>query len=82
MRPQLSIEQKLKGHCYLRLQDGETRSMIHADLLSKGFFPLQIEMALSQAEASLKEYARVKNFELLKVLGGAAIVFAFGVLLA
>ena len=82
MRPHMSIEQKLKGHCYLRLQDGETPSKIHYDLLAQGFVPSQIDIALSQAVAALKEYARYKNIELLKTLSLAIAVFIFGVFLS
>lgn len=82
MRPQLTMEKKLRGHCYLRLQDGESAAAITADLVGKGIASPQIETALSQARAALAEYRRYKNFELAKTLAGAALVGAIGIAIA
>jgi len=82
MRPKLTIEEKLKGHCYLRLQDGEQPEEITADLISKGITVVEIETALSQARAALDEYARYKNAELIKTLVGALVVAVIGVVIS
>lgn len=78
MRPKLTIEKKLKGHCYLRLADGEQPQVIIADLLSKGIPIAQIEAALSQARVAIDEYARYKNVQLVKTLVGAVVVAGIG----
>jgi hypothetical protein len=82
MRPKLTIEQKLKGHCYLRLEDGEQTQEIIADLLSKGIPLAQIEAALSQARVALDEYVRYKNVELVKTLAGAVAVAGIGLVIS
>lgn len=82
MRPQLSCEEKLRGHCYLRLEDGESEKAIQTDLLGKGFEQSELDVAIDWAKDELAAFARHRNLQLMKTLGAAAAIAIFGAYLA